>query len=719
MTRRTFAIVSLAAVATIAASTGPAAQRQPVTFNDQVAPIIFANCSGCHRPGESAPFSLLNYADAKQRARLIADVTANHVMPPWQPDSAAGEFKGDRRLSAAEIDTFRQWVEEGAPEGDPDRRPAAPAFPNGWRLGVPDVVITMAEPFTVPAGGPDVFRNFVLPVPLRERRFVQALEFRPGNPRVLHHARILLDDTGEVRRLDGHGDAPGFGGMEVPGARFPDGHFLGWAPGQNPSREQFQWPIEPGTDFVVQMHLTPTGRAETVQASIGIYLTEAPPPAIPLMLRLGSKTIDIAPGATAYKVTDTYVLPVDVSVLSVYPHAHYLATEMVVTAKRPNGSVQTLLRIPRWNFNWQDDYAYAQPIALPRGTTIVMSYSYDNSAANPRNPSAPPKRVRFGSDTSDEMGELLLQVLPAKPSDLPALRLDAARKNLLADVAGEEKRIADVPGDSQTRIALGVAYVQLGRAADAVAQFQQVLRLAPEHAMAHYNLGVIAMGDRRIEEAILAFDRAIAARPDYAEAHNNLGVALESIGRVADATDHYRAALDARPSHPAAHNNLGRVLLARGDLAEAMGHFRTALAARPDNPDALYNFGRALVATGERRQAVQEWKRALAVRPDSAAVLIDFAWLLIGSPELRNGADATSMAEQANRVTGGNNPLALDVLAAAYASADRTELAIDTAQKALQRALALKNDSLALQIRQRLELYQQRRPDLPPERGIP
>ena len=220
-----------------------------MTFNRDVAPILYENCATCHRPGEAAPFSLLTYDDARQRARLIATAVATRVMPPWQPDSEEGEFSGDRRLTPAEINTLDRWVDDGVLEGDPADRFPVPAFTPGWQLGTPDIVVAMPESFTVPADGPDVFRNFVLPLPLAERRFVRALEFRPGNPRVLHHARLLLDDTGDIRRLDAADRGPGFGGMDVPGARFPDGHFLGWAPGKMPTREAYPWPLEPGNDL--------------------------------------------------------------------------------------------------------------------------------------------------------------------------------------------------------------------------------------------------------------------------------------------------------------------------------------------------------------------------------------------------------------------------------------------------------------------------------------
>jgi tetratricopeptide (TPR) repeat protein len=688
----------------VRAQSRPASGR-PVTFNRDVAPILYENCTTCHRPGESAPFSLLTYEDARQRARLIATAVSTHVMPPWQPESEEGEFAGERRLTAAEIGVLSHWVEDGTLEGNDSDRPTPPAFTPGWQLGAPDVIVTMGEPFEVPADGPDVFRNFVLPVPIDDRRFVRALEFRPGNARVLHHARMLLDDTGEVVRLDAQQPGPGFDGMDVPGARFPDGHFLGWAPGKMPIREAYPWPLEPGTDLVIQMHLKPTGRPERVQASVGLYFTDTPPSTTPIMVRLGSKTIDIPARESNYEVVDRFTLPTDVTVLSVYPHAHYLAREMTVLARLPNGRADTLLRIPNWNFNWQDEYLYAQPVSLPRGTTIEMHYRYDNSDANPRNPSNPPQEVRFGSGTRDEMGELLVQVLPRTSDGFAPLRAQVARKNLLTDIAGEEKRVTDVPDDAETRNALGVAYVQIGRIDDATAQFEASLRTDPDLAMAHYNLGVIAMAQQRPADAIVRFTRALATQPDYPEARNNLGIALEATGRAAEAEAQYRAALESRPAQYAAHNNLGRLLLARGAVNDALVEFRAALRTRPDNADARYNLGRAFVASGQPREAVQEWRRALAARPDSLVFALDLAWLLATDERVRDARAAVTLAESANRASKNENPVALDVLAAAYAADDRVELAARTARRAWQRARALNNAVLASEIRQRMERY--------------
>ena len=684
-----------------------AATDDPLTFNRDVAPIVYENCTPCHRPGGSAPFSLVTYADVRQRSALIAAVTENQYMPPWQPDGEFGEIEGDRRLPHYKIDIFQRWVEQGSIEGDPKDLPEPPHFPSEWRLGRPDVIVKMAEPFDVPADGPDVFRNFVLRVPGNERRYVQALEFRPGDAKVVHHVRILIDETNEVRRLDAADPGPGFGGMDVPGARFPEGHFLGWTPGKLASKETYPWAFQPGTDIVLQMHLKPNGRRETLQASVGLYFTDDPPDRSPLLLRLGTKTMDIPPGESDYEVTDSYSLPVDVNALSIYPHAHYLAKEMSVVATKPDGATETLLHIPSWDFNWQDEYDYAHPIPLPKGTRIDMLYTYDNSAANPHNPSAPPARVRFGQETTDEMGELLLQVMPRDDQDAATLRAEMTHKALVTDVAGEEKIIKDNPANYEARNALAVGYVQLNRLPDAIREFAEVLRVAPDHAKANYNMGLLSMKAGLFDEAYDYFKKALKSQPDYGEAHNNMGVIVESEGLPDEAIDHYLKAIEIKPSNAAAQGNLGRILLRQGKLKDAIGHFKEAVRARPDDPDAQYNLARALSADGQARDALSHLRRGLERRPDSVPILTEMTWILSSDTPSRNGKEALERGEKANQLSGGENPMVLDALAAAYAANDQFAQAIKTAEMALQGAKASKATQLAVAIRERIEQYQQ------------
>ena len=582
-----------------------------VTFNKDVAPILFHHCTPCHRPGEGAPFNLLTYEDVRPRARLIADAVSRRVMPPWKPDAEYGTFVGDRRLRDPEIDIIQQWVADGALRGESADLPRAPLFTVGWQLGRPDMIVSMSEPYAMAADGADVFRNFILPVPLSSRRYVQAIELRPGNSKVVHHARILIDESRELRRRDEDDPQPGFGGMETPGARFPEGHFLGWAAGRMPRRESRAWPLEPGSDLVVQMHLRSTGRAEAVQASIGLYFADAPPGHAPVMLQMGSHTIDIAPGVSDYVVTDSYELPVEADVLRISPHAHYLARDMSVFARLPGGSTTALLHIADWDLNWHDDYEYSRPVTLPRGTELVMRYTFDNSSGNRRNPNQPPRRVVSGPKATDEMAELLVQLLPKTRADLATLRADVEQKMLLLDVAGERKKIADGPGNYDARNALGVLYAHIGRVDEARASFEAALAVQPGNAVAHYNLGILAVSGRTIDEGMAHFARALASKPDYVEAHTNLGALLHAQGRTNEAVAHYREALAIRPNHVAALNNLGRAMMDQGRPDDAIRYFQESLSVRPGAAEILDWLAQAYAAAGRHDEAVRTARQAL------------------------------------------------------------------------------------------------------------
>src|SRR5205809_3125190 len=408
-----------------------------LTFTKDIAPIIWARCATCHRPGGIAPFSLLSFADVKQRATLIRAVTTRRIMPPWKPEPGKGEFADARRLSDAEIAAIEQWIDQGAAEGDPAHLAPLPAWSSDWQLGAPDVVVSMPEPFHVPADGTDVFRTFVLPVPVSGPRYVRAVEFRPDNARVVHHATLGIDRTRSSRLLDERDPEPGYVGGMVPDARYPEGQLLGWTPGQSAHdvAPGTAWRLEPGSDVIVQLHLQPTGRPEPLTISVGFFFTDDPPTRTPVGLRLGSETIDIPPGQRDYTIADSYVTPVDVEVIAIQPHAHNLARRMTATATLPDGSRRWLISIADWDFRWQEVYRYERSIALPKGTTIAMEYVYDNSADNIRNPRHPPGRVVWGQNTTDEMGDLWVQMVPRTAGDSPSLNADVQRKRSSEDVA--------------------------------------------------------------------------------------------------------------------------------------------------------------------------------------------------------------------------------------------------------------------------------------------
>jgi mono/diheme cytochrome c family protein len=427
-------------------ATAPPAAAQ-VTFARDVAPIVFAHCVPCHRAGEIGPFALTSYRDVRQRASQIADVTARRVMPPWKARGAPEAFVNARALTDAQIGIVRDWVASGAVEGNPADLPSLPEASGGWRLGPPDLVVSMEQPYVLRADGADVFRTFVIPIPTTTLKYVRGMEFNPGNARAVHHANLGVDRTRSSRHLDGLDAEPGYTGGMVPDATYPPGHMLGWTPGQRPrpSPEGSAWRLDAASDLVVQLHLQPTGKSEPVRVSVALFFTDQPPTRTPVGLRLGSQTIDIAPGDAGYVVTDSYRLPADVEVHAIQPHAHNLARRMQASATLPDGSIRSLIEIDDWDFRWQDVYRYATPIVLPRGTTISMRFAYDNSAANPRNPFTPPRRIVWGQNTSDEMGDLWIQVIPRTPADLSTLSDGVERKKLAEDIAGFTKVLADDP----------------------------------------------------------------------------------------------------------------------------------------------------------------------------------------------------------------------------------------------------------------------------------
>lgn len=343
---------------------GGEADRGVLTFCKDIAPIVWQRCAPCHHPGQVAPFSLLTYADMKNRIRQIADITGRRLMPPWLPDSQPGEFEEDRRLTEDELGRLQQWISEGAVEGDPKDLATPPTWTEGWLIGKPDLVVTMPIPFKVPAEGRDIYRNFVLPVPIPERRYVRAVELRPGNLRVVHHAFMYIDPTRQSRRLAARQAEPGFPGMKKPdSAVMPEGQFLSYQPGKRPSTspEGMAWILEKDSDLVLQVHMNPTGKPEELQASVGFCFTDEAPKEVPFKVLLTSYTIDIAPGETNYVVEDSFTLPADVSVLSVLPHGHYLAREMMGLATLPDGTTRELLQIGNWDFNWQGTIATGNP----------------------------------------------------------------------------------------------------------------------------------------------------------------------------------------------------------------------------------------------------------------------------------------------------------------------------------------------------------------------
>ncbi len=689
------------------ASTESAAADAP-TFTRDIAPIVFRHCVSCHHPGQNAPFSLLTYEDVRPRARQIALVTKSRYMPPWKPEPGfADEFLGKRGLTEDQIATIEQWSDGGAPEGDRADLPPRPDWSDGWRLGTPDLVIRMPEPYEVPAGGPDVFRIFVVPVPTEVARYVKGIEFLPGT-RAVHHANIRLDETRTSRDLDARDPSPGYDGLLALTAHYPEGYFFGWTPGQLPPiSEDLAWRLNPGTDLVLQLHMRPTGTLERVQPAIGLYFAAQPPRLTPAMLRLGKQSIEIPPGQKDYVVTDSYVLPVDVDVHAVQPHAHYRAREVTGLATLPDGTTKGLLHIRDWDFDWQDTYRYVTPFRLPQGTTLSMRYVYDNSASNRRNPQLPPQPVHWGQRSSDEMGDLWIQVVPRTRSDAEVLVREFRQKVFREDIVGYETVLRRTPDDVGLHDDLALLYLEVGRIDDAISQFSESTRLVPGKAAAHFNLGTALIASGRMNEATVRFRKALELDPNYTPALNNLGSLLAASGQLEEAAACYRRVLDIAPRSAQALNNLGSVLMRLDRAEEALTYLRRALEINPNYPDAEYNVAHALVLQRHPDDALAHYRKALTLQPDWPPVLTELAWLLAAHVEagVRDPAEAVSLAARAVVLTHRQDPRSLDVLGAAYAAAGRFDQAVTTAQTAVDLLGARGSLSAATEVSERVELY--------------
>lgn len=596
------------------------AQAAPPTFHRDVAPILWQRCAACHRPGEVGPFALLRYADVRKRSEQILERVEAGAMPPWAPTGESLPFQDDRRLSPAEKDVLRRWVAAGAPEGALEDRREVPQFPEGWQLGTPDLVLEMPEAFVVPEDGPNLFRNFVVPARQKQGRWVRAVELRSDNSRAVHHAEVLLDKTHSARRCDARDAGVGFAGLTAGGASKPEGFFLGWTPGKV-AREHpagSAWRLPPAADLLLQLHLVPTGKPEPVRVKVGLWFAPEAPQQQPILARLGSTLIDIAPGVADYAIEDEFTLPVGAALLAVYPHAHFLARTMAADVVFPDGKRLAVLRIDDWDFNWQDEYRLAAPLDLPAGSRISMRFVYDNSTANPRHPAVLPGRVVFGPNSSDEMGDLWLSLLPRDAAEGARLAQLLGQKDLAARHAGFEAEVRRDPASRQARMGLASSFLGQGDLERARAEFARVTELEPGFSDAHFNLGVIAYLRKDLAAAVACYDRALAAQPEFPDAWNNRGAAMLALRDLVGAIESFDRALELDPEYADAHANLGILRARAGDLPQAKLCFERALGLDPEHVEANFNLGNVCLSQGDKARAQVQYQRTLEFAPTHA-----------------------------------------------------------------------------------------------------
>jgi hypothetical protein len=417
------ALVIAASAAVTAGQAGPTLRLAPLaqgqldasapTFSKDVAPIVFQNCVGCHRPGESAPMSLLTYADARPWARAMTRRVIEGSMPPWHADAATGTFENERRLTAEEKSVISRWAEAGAPEGDPKDLPAQPAFVDGWKIGQPDVVFQMAEDYAVPASGTVQYQYFTIPTNLTETKWLQAIEVRPGNRALVHHVLVYYQappDGSDVAPIigrvggPGRGAAPPAGGVGRPLALGQRQLLATYAPGTAPQsfRPGTAMRLPAGSRLVFQMHYTANGTAGTDRSKVGLIFAKEPPATEIRATQFVNTLFTIPPGEADFRVNAETGFQQDATLWGVFPHTHVRGKRWNYMLALPDGTMKPLLSVSKYDFNWQTYYMFKEPLEIPKGSRILSSAWYDNSAANRSNPD-PTVAVSWGDQTWEEM----------------------------------------------------------------------------------------------------------------------------------------------------------------------------------------------------------------------------------------------------------------------------------------------------------------------------
>ncbi len=397
------------------------------SFSKDVAPLFYRKCATCHRLGQIASFPLVTFEDVRSKLGEIARAVASGSMPPWKPVQGYGEFRESRALTADEVRLIESWIAIGAPEGSPTELPPPPQSTNAWALGQPDLILQMPTSFEVKNPHSDLFQCFVIPIPLDKDQFIAGFEFHPGNPKLLHHSIFFLDSHGIARAKTGSKD--GYSCFGGPGFS-PSGALGGWSPGSTAALlgDQVGKLVRRGTDLVMQNHYHGGTSPGIDRSEIGLYFSRTIPKYQSVSIPVLKHDIDISAGEENYRIQTFLDAPVSLRILGVTPHMHYLGHDIKLYAALPDSSVKPLVWINDWDVRWQGEYRYREPVTVPKGSRIFMEATYDNSANNRHNPSSPPKRVRWGDDSTDEMALCIIEVAVESPDELMLLRQAVLRQ---------------------------------------------------------------------------------------------------------------------------------------------------------------------------------------------------------------------------------------------------------------------------------------------------
>jgi len=378
-------IVSLAATRSSAAK---------ITFTKDVAPIFYNRCVECHRPGEVAPMSLITYTEARPWAKAIRQKVVDRSMPPWLASQDSHQFKNDRRLSDKEIETISNWVDQGALKGEDKDLPPVPKFEAGWTIGKPDAVIALDRDMQIPAEGVVPYQYITVSTNFSEDKWIEAAEIRPGNRKVVHHIIIFVQEPGEKTELSGESRARSGRGFKL----------CGFAPGEQaktfpPGTGRL---IKKGSKLTFQLHYTPTGEPASDRSYVGLVFAKQPIQKIALTATATNAGFVIPAGDGNFEVRSTWTATEPVRIVDLMPHMHVRGKDFTYTAVYPDGRSEVILRVPRYDFNWQLLYQLKEPLYLPRGARIDCVAHFDNSSKNKYNPD-PTKEVRWGDQTWEEM----------------------------------------------------------------------------------------------------------------------------------------------------------------------------------------------------------------------------------------------------------------------------------------------------------------------------
>lgn len=401
-----------------------------ITFSKDIAKIIYNKCANCHRPKEIGPFSLTNYEEVKANGYSIKYVTQSGIMPPWKADVTFQHYLEENYLTESEKGSISTWVDEGMVYGNATEEPQFPDYPDGSTLGKPDLVLNFKHAHTHKGNNKDEYWYFVLPTGLTENKVIKAVELRPGNKKIVHHALFFQDTTGKAKSFDEMNPEYGFSantnGFNT-NAVLNYVQYPGYVPGQKPIRypESLGQKMNKNSDLIIQMHYAPSPTEESDSSTVNIFFADEDEDIkryvkdrimLPSDLTGGFLSFFIQPNQKK-TFTGKWKLDKDLSFLSIFPHMHLLGRRWKVWLEKPDGSVENMIKIDDWDFNWQGGYYFTKFIVAPKGSTVVAEAEYDNTLDNPNNPSNPTKLITWGENTTDEMYYLPLLHVPYKSGD--------------------------------------------------------------------------------------------------------------------------------------------------------------------------------------------------------------------------------------------------------------------------------------------------------------